>query len=329
MAIWEENKHPRDKSGQFTSKGNEGQGRKKEETKKITKEIKIDDDYERSYGPAPDKEDDPEGYKKYMDSYKKWQNDNFDNDDIDINEVVSDNEYVYLGIKDKDQFVDLLHRRDNVPIDKAKEWVEKNWDEYQKYQEEEQFDNDFEEEFIENIDNIDYDKAEENEKKNANKGRKSDGSLSDEAFKIGQKGAKTYLDFMTQYNDLDKLKGSNIFLGGLQSAVSKAITEAGYNPNFELTYKDFNDVVGSVLGEEVDYEEYERNATKGFTGKKYQNKEEEPQEDKNNTPDELNQIFNNLTKKYNMSEDDYWKLVRTIEKANKSFGKNSNDDLPF
>lgn len=26
MAMWEENKHPRDKSGQFTSKGNEGQG---------------------------------------------------------------------------------------------------------------------------------------------------------------------------------------------------------------------------------------------------------------------------------------------------------------
>lgn len=47
--------------------------------------------------------------------------------------------------------------------------------------------------------------------------------------------------------------------------------------------------------------------------------EEDPKEDKNNTPDELNRIFNNLTKKYNISEDDYWKLVRTIEKMNKSF----------
>lgn len=181
--MWEENKHPRDKSGQFTSKGNEGQG----------------------------------GAKPKLEAQPNRQE----------------------------------------PIITKKEEIEDD------------FDNDFEEEFIENIDNIDYDKAEENEKKNADKGRKSDGSLSDEAFKIGQKGAKTYLDFMTQYNDLDKLKGSNIFLGGLQSAVSKAITEAGYNPNFELTYKDFNDVVGSVLGEEVDYEEYERNATKGFTGNKY------------------------------------------------------------
>ena len=144
-------------------------------------------------------------------------------------------------------------------------------------------DNDFEnwddEEFVENIDDIDYDKAEKNEKKNADKGRKPDGSLSDEAFKIGQKGAKIYLDFMTQYNDLDKLKGSNIFLGGLQNAVSKAITEAGYNPNLELTYNDFNDVIGSVLGEEVDIAEYERNATKGFTGKKYSGYEPSQKED--------------------------------------------------
>lgn len=150
MAIWEENKHPRDKSGQFTSKGNEGQGGKKEETKKITKEIEIDDDYERSYGPAPDKEEDSEGYKKYMDSYKKWQDKNFDEDFdndfeeefLDIGEIVADSEYVYFGIDDKDKFIDLLHSRDNVPIDKAKEWVEKNWDQLQEYQNEDEFDSD-------------------------------------------------------------------------------------------------------------------------------------------------------------------------------------------
>ena len=133
--MWEENKHPRDENGQFTSKGNEGQGesnekkstnsnkniphkeelektvntllkegKNKEQIKNYLKgfdtvtytdemdkyvdslvgdssfDVEIDEDFERSFGPAPDKEDDPEGYKKYMDSYNKWQNDNFDND---------------------------------------------------------------------------------------------------------------------------------------------------------------------------------------------------------------------------------------------------------
>lgn len=139
--MWEENKHPRDENGQFTSKGNEGQGEKKESKEDIKKnttnsskniphkeelektvntllkegknkeqiknylkgfntvtytdemdkyvdslvgdssfDVEIDEDFERSFGPAPDREDDPEGYKKYMDSYNKWQDDNFDND---------------------------------------------------------------------------------------------------------------------------------------------------------------------------------------------------------------------------------------------------------
>ena len=41
---------------------------KKEET------LEIDDDYERAYGEAPDKEEFPESYKKYVDDYKKWLN---------------------------------------------------------------------------------------------------------------------------------------------------------------------------------------------------------------------------------------------------------------
>ena len=199
---WEENKHPRDENGQFTTKYN---------GKSIEKVTKLDGSGDRYH--FGDDNGNVFDFKS-LDEAKKYIDDNYFDDDNDF----------------------------------------ENWDD---------------EEFVENIDDIDYDKAEKNEKKNADKGRKPDGSLSDEAFKIGQKGAKTYLDFMTQYNDLDDLKGSNIFLGGLQNAVSKAITEAGYNPNFELTYNDFNDVIGSVLGEEVDIAEYEQNATKGFTGKKY------------------------------------------------------------
>lgn len=34
--------------------------------------IDIDDDYERSWGEAPDPEEFPEDYKKYVESYKKW-----------------------------------------------------------------------------------------------------------------------------------------------------------------------------------------------------------------------------------------------------------------
>ena len=212
--VWEENKHPRDKSGQFTSKGNEGQGgsdKEKDARKELGKKLAdagydIDklksveetlaeyDDFDNDYD--FDKWEEETGYKKeehvgYIDTNKTYKPDeildiinsdddwdvvagggfgnnnvwfqhksgpnyvydkktgklkllsknafeNFEgfNDEVNIDEVVSDSEYVYLGIKDKDQFVDILHRRDNVPIDKAKEWVEKNWDEYQKYQDE-------------------------------------------------------------------------------------------------------------------------------------------------------------------------------------------------
>ena len=180
------------------------------------------------------------------------------------------------GTKEVNLNAGTISRASNGELteEEVHKWFEENdeLEDYEAFDDDNDFENWDKEEFVENIDDINYDKAEKNEKKNADKGRKSDGSLSDEAFKIGQKGAKTYLDYITQYNDLDKLKKSNIFLGGLQNAVSKAITEAGYNPNLELTYNDFNDVIGSVLGEEVDIEEYERDATKGFTGKKYRGK---------------------------------------------------------
>ena len=53
-----------------------------EEYKKFYNEDnEFDDDYERSYGPAPDKEEEPEKYKEYMESYNKWlKGDNFNKD---------------------------------------------------------------------------------------------------------------------------------------------------------------------------------------------------------------------------------------------------------
>lgn len=206
--VWEENKHPRDESGQFTSKGNEGQGGEKS-------------------------------------NYKGTQ--------IEKLTKLNGDEVYQFGTKDGDVLT-------FKSLDEAKQYIDNNDD----------FDNDFEEEFIENIDNIDYDKAEENEKKNADKGKNPNRKdkygnelVSDEAFKAGQKGVKAYLDYMTQYYDLDKLKGSKVFLSGLQSAASKAIIEGGYDPNLDVTYEDFNEIVSSVLGEEVDFE------SEKFTGKKY------------------------------------------------------------
>ena len=93
--------------------------------------------------------------------------------------------------------------------------------------------------------------------------------LSDDAFKVGQKAAKEYLEESLKYNDLDSLKKSNMFLGYMQDKISDALEQAGLNPDYDLTYQDLNEIIGSVIGEEIDFEDYEGNATKGWTGKKY------------------------------------------------------------
>ena len=104
--------------------------------------------------------------------------------------------------------------------------------------------------------------------------------VSDDAFKVGQKAAKEYLEESLKYNSLDSLKKSNVFLGYMQDKISRAIEDAELNPDYDMTYDDFNEIIGSVIGEEIDLEEYEGNATKGWTGKKYSgydpSKTEEP-----------------------------------------------------
>ena len=87
------------------------------------KEIEIDDDYERSYGPAPDREDDPKGYEKYIKSYKKWKEngDSFDGvDDDDENEhfeIINKIEKTNLPEKKKKYFYDQLELIENYDSD--------------------------------------------------------------------------------------------------------------------------------------------------------------------------------------------------------------------
>lgn len=130
--------------------------------------------------------------------------------------------------------------------------------------------------FVSTIDETDYDKVEKNEKINAGKGKNPNRKdkygnelVSDEAFIVGQKGVKAYLDYMLKYNNIESLKHSRVFMNGLQRAVSKSIEEAGYDPNYDVTYQDMDEIIGSVLGEEVDTAGAESGTTIGFKHKQY------------------------------------------------------------
>lgn len=129
--------------------------------------------------------------------------------------------------------------------------------------------------FAEN-ENIDWDIAEQNEKingKNAKNPKRTDkygnALLSDEAFNIGVEAGKSYLDYMKKYNDLSSLKRSNVFLGGMSEIIDNAITNNGFNPNQDITNQDFNEIIGNIIGEEVDIQSYETRQSNGFTGRKY------------------------------------------------------------
>lgn len=123
---------------------------------------------------------------------------------------------------------------------------------------------------------IDWDLAEKNEKINGNnaknptrKDKYGNALVSDEAFDVGVEAGKSYLDYMLKYYDKNQLKRSNVFLGGMQDVVGNAITNNGFDPNQDVTYQDFNEIIGSIIGEEVDYQSYESNKSNGFTGRKY------------------------------------------------------------
>lgn len=137
------------------------------------------------------------------------------------------------------------------------------------------------EEFKETVDYKDnedtnFELAEKNEKINGAKAKSKDRKdkygnplVSDEAFNIGVKAGKSYLEESLKYNSMDSLKRSNVFLHYMQSIVSNAIINNGYDPNLDVTYTDLNEIIGNVVGEEVDLEANESDRTKGWTGKKY------------------------------------------------------------
>lgn len=125
---------------------------------------------------------------------------------------------------------------------------------------------------------IDWDTAEKNEKINGNKGKNEKRKdkygnplVSDEAFNVGVDAVKGYLDYMSKdgYNH-QKLKTSNIYSDALENVISKAITEAGYNPGSDLTETDFNEIIGAATGEEYNTEsDRTGSGYKKWTGKSY------------------------------------------------------------
>lgn len=125
---------------------------------------------------------------------------------------------------------------------------------------------------------IDWDTAEKNEKINGNKGKNEKRKdkygnplVSDEAFNVGVDAVKGYLDYMSKdgYNH-QKLKSSNIYADALQNVISKAITEAGYNPASDITETDFNEIIGTATGEEYKTElDRTGSGYKRWTGKAY------------------------------------------------------------
>ncbi len=90
--------------------------------------------------------------------------------------------------------------------------------------------------------------------------------LSDEAFNVGLEAGQSYL---AQFKDLNQFKRSNVSLGYLQTIVSNSIVNNGFDPNLDTTYQDFNEIIGNLLGEEVDLQQYDGHQGPGFTGRKY------------------------------------------------------------
>lgn len=148
--------------------------------------------------------------------------------------------------------------------------------------------------------------------------------VSDDAFKVGQKAAKEYLEESLKYNDLDSLKKSNMFLGYMEDKIIDALEQAGLNPDYDLTYQDLNEIIGSVIGEEINFEDYEGNATKGWTGKKYGGyKPSETESHKYNSLDEVikewNSVLDSATK---MSNDEFMAKYDELRKEFDRLGGN-------
>lgn len=102
--------------------------------------------------------------------------------------------------------------------------------------------------------------------------------VSDKAFNVGLEAAKKYIEESGGWTELRK---SNMGLTYLQDVISDAINGANLNPDYNLTYQDFDEIIGAATGEVVDTEKEEGGAFKGLTGKKYNGYVPKPIESEN------------------------------------------------
>lgn len=147
--------------------------------------------------------------------------------------------------------------------------------------------------------------------------------VSDDAFKVGQKAAKEYLDQLNKGEGFGAAKGSFVTLGGFRDAVSDALEQAGLDPDYDLTYQDLNEIIGSVTGEEIDFEDYEDKG-RGWTGKKYSGyKPSETENHKYNSLDEVIKEWNSvLDSAKTMSNDEFMAKYDELRKEFDRLGGN-------
>lgn len=115
------------------------------------------------------------------------------------------------------------------------------------------------------------DKPKSNHKSETRKDKYGNPLVSDEAFNIGVRAVKDYIEESAKYGDShNKLKTSNVYVDALQDVISDAISDSGLNPDFDLTYQDFNEIIGAATGDEIDIESDPYDSKfKAWTGKKY------------------------------------------------------------
>lgn len=163
---WEENKHPRDENGQFTSKENEGSGGGEDKTEykgaKIEKLTKLNGEEVYQFGT----EDGDVLTFKSLDEAKEYvdkNRDDFDNDndfelwdndisDEDVMQELADGDYYYGGLGEQEIYNSVAERL-NITPEKAEQALKNQGFDYQEYQNYIEGIDDFDKEFSEAIKN--------------------------------------------------------------------------------------------------------------------------------------------------------------------------------
>ena len=101
--------------------------------------------------------------------------------------------------------------------------------------------------------------------------------LSVKAFEIGVEAMKKYIasdepmaKLIPNRTAHEHLKTSNIYVDALIEVAGEAIDEAGLNPNLDITYTDFNEMIGVATGDEIIIQNSKYRAKfDAWTGRKY------------------------------------------------------------